>query len=84
MATRTRITASHAQVSDRYEASDRRTLRTQDRSRCGLELAPFLRRLSLPLLKRIATAVVLIPIVLALVLRAPVPVLAVVARRWRW
>jgi len=33
----------------------------------------------LPLLKRIATAVVLIPIVLALVLRAPVPVLAVVA-----
>jgi phosphatidate cytidylyltransferase len=31
------------------------------------------------LLKRIATAVVLIPIVLALVLRAPVPVLAVVA-----
>jgi len=33
----------------------------------------------LPLLKRIATAVVLIPIVLLLVLRAPVPVLAVVA-----
>ncbi len=33
----------------------------------------------LPLLKRIATAVVLIPIVLALILRAPVPVLAVVA-----
>jgi phosphatidate cytidylyltransferase len=32
-----------------------------------------------PLLKRIATAVVLIPIVLALILRAPVPVLAVVA-----
>jgi phosphatidate cytidylyltransferase len=31
------------------------------------------------LLKRIATAVVLIPIVLALILRAPVPVLAVVA-----
>jgi len=34
---------------------------------------------SLPLLKRIATAVVLIPIVLVLMLRAPVPVLAVVA-----
>jgi len=33
----------------------------------------------LHLLKRIATAVVLIPIVLALVLRAPVPVLAIVA-----
>jgi len=33
----------------------------------------------LPLLKRIATAVVLIPIVLALILRAPVGVLAVVA-----
>jgi len=33
----------------------------------------------LPLLKRILTAVVLIPIVLALVLRAPVPVLALVA-----
>jgi len=33
----------------------------------------------LPLLKRIATAVVLIPVVLALILRAPVPVLAVVA-----
>jgi phosphatidate cytidylyltransferase len=32
-----------------------------------------------PLLKRIATAVVLIPIVMLLVLRAPVPVLAVVA-----
>src|ERR1700722_4070809 len=32
-----------------------------------------------PLLKRIATAVVLIPIVLALILRAPVPVVAVVA-----
>jgi len=31
------------------------------------------------LLKRIATAVVLIPIVLALILRAPVPALAVVA-----
>ncbi len=31
------------------------------------------------MLKRIATAVVLIPIVLALILRAPVPVLAVVA-----
>ncbi len=37
------------------------------------------KRNSLPLLKRIATAVVLIPIVLALILRAPVPVLAVVA-----
>lgn len=34
---------------------------------------------SLPLLKRIATAIVLIPIVLALILRAPVPALAVVA-----
>jgi phosphatidate cytidylyltransferase len=34
---------------------------------------------SLPLLKRIATAVVLIPVVLLLILRAPVPVLAVVA-----
>jgi phosphatidate cytidylyltransferase len=33
----------------------------------------------LPLLKRIATAVVLIPVVLALILRAPIPVLAVVA-----
>ncbi len=33
----------------------------------------------LPLLKRIATALVLIPIVLVLILRAPVPVLAVVA-----
>jgi phosphatidate cytidylyltransferase len=32
-----------------------------------------------PLLKRVATAVVLIPIVLALILRAPVPVVAVVA-----
>jgi phosphatidate cytidylyltransferase len=32
-----------------------------------------------PLLKRIATAVVLIPIVLALILRAPVPALALVA-----
>jgi len=32
----------------------------------------------LPLLKRIATAVVLIPVVLALILRAPIPVLAVV------
>src|ERR1700688_2009438 len=32
-----------------------------------------------PLLKRIATAVVLIPIVLALILRAPVPVVTVVA-----
>ena len=31
------------------------------------------------MLKRIATAVVLIPVVLALILRAPVPVLAVVA-----
>ena len=31
------------------------------------------------MLKRIATAVVLIPIVLALILRAPVPVVAVVA-----
>ena len=38
-----------------------------------------LKRRPLPLLKRIATAVVLIPIVLVLVLRAPVPVLAVVA-----
>jgi phosphatidate cytidylyltransferase len=35
--------------------------------------------IQLPLLKRIATAVVLIPFVLALILRAPVPVLAVVA-----
>lgn len=34
---------------------------------------------SLPLLKRIATAVVLIPIVLALILRAPVPIVAAVA-----
>jgi len=34
---------------------------------------------NLPLLKRIATALVLIPIVLVLILRAPVPVLAVVA-----
>ena len=34
---------------------------------------------TLPLLKRIATALVLIPIVLVLILRAPVPVLAVVA-----
>ena len=34
---------------------------------------------TLPLLKRIATAVVLIPIVMLLVLRAPVPVVAVVA-----
>jgi phosphatidate cytidylyltransferase len=33
----------------------------------------------IPLLKRIATAVVLIPIVLALILRAPLPVLTVVA-----
>jgi hypothetical protein len=31
------------------------------------------------LLKRIATAIVLIPLVLVLILRAPVPVLAVVA-----
>lgn len=36
-------------------------------------------RNSSPLLKRIATAVILIPIVLALILRAPVPALAVVA-----
>jgi phosphatidate cytidylyltransferase len=42
----------------------------------GLDIPTF--RLPL-LLKRIATAVVLIPIVLALILRAPVPVLAVVA-----
>jgi phosphatidate cytidylyltransferase len=44
--------------------------------------APFQAQLINPepfLLKRIATAVVLIPIVLVLVLRAPVPVLAVVA-----
>jgi len=34
---------------------------------------------TLPLLKRVATAVVLIPIVLVLILRAPVPVLAMVA-----
>ena len=34
---------------------------------------------TLPLLKRIATAVVLIPIVLALILRAPVPILAIIA-----
>jgi phosphatidate cytidylyltransferase len=33
----------------------------------------------LPLLKRIATAIVLIPIVLALIVRAPVPVVALVA-----
>ena len=38
-----------------------------------------LQNLFFPLLKRIATAVVLIPIVLVLILRAPVPVLAVVA-----
>ena len=37
------------------------------------------KRISLPLLKRIATAVVLIPIVLVLILRAPVPGLAIVA-----
>jgi len=37
------------------------------------------RRNPLPLLKRIATAVVLIPIVLALILRAPVWILAIVA-----
>lgn len=43
---------------------------------CGYNLAILS---GLPLLKRIATAVVLIPIVLALILRAPVPVLAVVA-----
>jgi phosphatidate cytidylyltransferase len=42
---------------------------------CGYNCAS----LPLPLLKRIATAVVLIPIVLALILRAPVGVLAVVA-----
>ena len=35
--------------------------------------------LNTPLLKRIATAVVLIPVVLALILRAPVPVLAIFA-----
>ena len=35
--------------------------------------------LNTPLLKRIATAVVLIPVVLVLILRAPVPVLAVFA-----
>jgi len=40
---------------------------------------PPFRLTPLPLLKRIATAVVLIPIVLALILRAPVPALAVVA-----
>ena len=40
---------------------------------------PITQFFSLPLLKRIATAVVLIPIVLALVMRAPVPVLAVIA-----
>jgi phosphatidate cytidylyltransferase len=33
----------------------------------------------LPLLKRIATAVILIPIVLVLILRAPIPILAVLA-----
>ena len=42
-------------------------------------LAVDFKRNSFPLLKRIATAVVLIPIVLALILRAPVPVLAAVA-----
>ena len=47
---------------------------------CGYNGAAGLsQRNSLPLLKRIATAVVLIPIVLALILRAPVSVLAVVA-----
>src|SRR5579863_5160549 len=40
---------------------------------------PSISRQTFPLLKRIATAVVLIPIVLVLILRAPVPVLAVVA-----
>jgi phosphatidate cytidylyltransferase len=43
---------------------------------CGYNCVSFTQ---LPLLKRIATAVVLIPIVLALILRAPVPVLAAVA-----
>jgi phosphatidate cytidylyltransferase len=42
-------------------------------------LAFYFKAKILPLLKRIATAVVLIPIVLVLILRAPVPVLAVVA-----
>jgi len=48
---------------------------------CGLIFCRSLPlpKTSHPLLKRIATAVVLIPIVLALILRAPVPVLAVVA-----
>jgi len=45
---------------------------------CGYNWRSFEHR-TLPLLKRIATAVVLIPLVLALILRAPVPVLAVVA-----
>jgi phosphatidate cytidylyltransferase len=40
---------------------------------------PFQSAVQFPLLKRIATAVVLIPIVVLLVLRAPVPVLAAVA-----
>jgi phosphatidate cytidylyltransferase len=40
---------------------------------------PFQSTAHFPLLKRIATAVVLIPIVVLLVLRAPIPVLAVVA-----
>jgi phosphatidate cytidylyltransferase len=42
-------------------------------------LAFYFKAKILPLLKRIATAVVLIPIVLVLILRAPVPVLAFVA-----
>jgi phosphatidate cytidylyltransferase len=42
-------------------------------------LALHIAAITLPLLKRIATAVVLIPIVLALILRAPVWVLAIVA-----
>ena len=46
---------------------------------CKYLSGTFIRIQTLPLLKRIATAVVLIPIVLALILRAPVPVLAVVA-----
>ena len=40
------------------------------KDRTGAAIRPH----QLPLLKRIATAVVLIPIVLALILRAPVPV----------
>jgi phosphatidate cytidylyltransferase len=50
----------------------------RSRYRSGYNCA-FLQRANIPLLKRIATAVVLIPVVLLLILRAPVPVLAVFA-----